>query len=69
MTEIMSDYEKSIRRGELMIARYKVEHPTFDRVADLLADLMAYCEANEIDFDAEVDMAEIYLDDEKLEQA
>ena len=69
MTEIMSDYEKSIRRGELMIARYKVEHPTFDRVADLLADLMAYCEANEIDFDAEVDMAEVYLDDEKLEQA
>jgi hypothetical protein len=30
---------------------------------------MAYCEANEIDFDAEVDMAEVYLDDEKLEQA
>ena len=68
MTEIMTDYEKSIRRGELMIARYKVEHPTFDRVADLLADLMAYCEANQIDFDSEVDMAEVYLDDEKLEQ-
>lgn len=68
MTEIMSDYEKSIRRGELMIARYKVEHPTFDRVADLLADLMAYCEANEIDFLDEINMAEVYLDDEKLEQ-
>ena len=68
MTEIMSDYEKSIRRGELMIARYKVEHPTFDRVADLLADLMAYCEVNAINFGDEVDMAEIYLDDEKLEQ-
>jgi len=68
MTEIMTDYEKSIRRGELMIARYKVEHPTFDRVADLLADLMAYCEANEIDFLGEVNEAEVYLDDEKLEQ-
>ena len=68
MTEIMTDYEKSIRRGELMIARYKVEHPTFDRVADLLADLMAYCEANQIDFNDEVDMAEVYLDDEKLAQ-
>lgn len=68
MTEIMSDYEKSIRRGELMIARYKVEHPTFDRVADLLADLMAYCEVNAINFADEVEMAEIYLDDEKLEQ-
>lgn len=68
MNEILTDYEKSIRRGELMIARYKVEHPTFDRVADLLADLMAYCEANEINFNAEVDMAEVYLDDEKLEQ-
>ena len=66
MIEIMTDYEKSIRRGELMIARYKVEHPTFDRVADLLADLMAYCEANQIDFNDEVDMAEVYLDDEKL---
>lgn len=68
MIEIMTDYEKSIRRGELMIARYKVEHPTFDRVADLLADLMAYCEANQIDFNDEVDMAEVYLDDEKLAQ-
>jgi len=68
MTEIMTDYEKSIRRGELMIARYKVEHPTFDRVADLLADLMAYCEANRIDFLGEVNEAEVYLDDEKLAQ-
>ena len=68
MTDIMTDYEKSVRRGELMVARYEVEHPTFDRVADLLADLMAYCEANEIDFAAEVDMAEVYLDDEKVEQ-
>ena len=68
MIEIVTDYEKSIRRGELMIARYKVEHPTFDRVADLLADLMAYCEANQIDFNDEVDMAEVYLDDEKLAQ-
>ena len=68
MSDIMTDYEKSIRRGELMIARYKVEHPTFDRVADLLADLMAYCEVNAISFSDEVEMAEVYLDDEKLAQ-
>ena len=68
MIELMTDYEKSIRRGELMIARYKVEHPTFDRVADLLADLMAYCEVNAISFSDEVEMAEVYLDDEKLAQ-
>jgi len=68
MSDIMTDYEKSIRRGELMIARYKVEHPTFDRVADLLADLMAYCEVNAISFSYEVEMAEVYLDDEKLAQ-
>jgi hypothetical protein len=66
MTEIMTDYEKSVRRGELMVASYKVEHYTFDRVADLLADLQAYCEHNGIDFADEVTKAKQMLDEEKL---
>jgi len=68
MTEIMTDYEKSIRRGELMIARYQVEHPTYDRVADLLTDLQAYCEHNGIDFTDEVREANYQLDTEKLQK-
>ena len=66
MTEIMTDYEKSTRRGELMVARYKVEHPTYDRVADLLADLQAYCENNGINFKDEVKEANHMLNEEKL---
>lgn len=66
MTEIMNDYEKSIRRGELMVARYQVEHHTYDRVADLLADLQAYCEHNGINFTDEVQKAKQLLDEEKL---
>jgi len=66
MTDIMTDYEKSVRRGELMVARYEVEHPTFDRVADLLADLQAYSEQNGIDFAYEVQKAKQILDEEKL---
>jgi len=66
MTEIMTDYQKSVRRGELMVASYKVEHYTYDRVADLLTDLQAYCEQNGIDFAQEVKTAKKMLDEEKL---
>jgi len=66
--DIMSSYDKSVRRGELMMARYQMEHATFDRVADLVADIMAYCESKEIDFDEEARVARSYLDDEKAEQ-
>jgi len=67
-TEIMTDYEKSVRRGELMVARYQVEHPTYDRVADLLTDLQAYCEHNGIHFADEVQEANCQLDAEKLQK-
>ena len=67
-TEIMTDYQKSVRRGELMVARYKVEHPTYDRVADLLTDLQAYCEHNGINFADEVQEANCQLDAEKLQK-
>jgi len=66
--EIMTDYEKSIRRGELMVARYQMEHPTYDRVADLLTDLQAYCEHNGIHFADEVQEANCQLDAEKLQK-
>ena len=68
MTEIMTDYEKSVRRGELMVARYQMEHPTYDGVADLLTDLKAYCEHNGINFADEVQEANYQLDAEKLEK-
>lgn len=67
MNEILTDYQKSIRRGEMMIARYQVEHPTYDRPADLFADIMAYCEANDINVLDEIEVASLYLDDEKAD--
>jgi len=67
MTEIMNNYQKSVRRGELMVARYEVEHPTFDRVADLLADLLAYSEENGIDFAHEVKLARYHIRQEQKE--
>lgn len=67
-TKIMTDYEKSCRRGELMVARYAVEHATYDRVADLIADLMAYCEDNDINFTDELIQAELYINDERAAQ-
>ena len=67
MIEIMSNYKKSVRRGELMVARYQVEYPTYDQPADLIADILAYCQANNIDFDSEVKMARYHIKQELKE--
>ena len=61
MNEILTDYQKSVRRGELMITRYQVEHATYDQPADLIADILAYCLANNIDFESELSVARRHI--------
>ena len=63
----MNNYQKSVRRGELMITRYQVEYPTYDQPADLIADILAYCQANDIDFDSEVKLARYHIRQEQKE--
>lgn len=65
--KIMTAYEKSIRRGEAMIIRYMMEYPTYDQPADLIADILAYCQEKGIDFDSEVKLAKFHIKREQAE--
>lgn len=60
-------YEMSVRRGEKLILAHSMEHPIYERPADVIADILAYCEAHEVDFDFEVRLAQKYIRDEKVE--
>jgi hypothetical protein len=60
-------YEMSVRRGEKLILAHSMEHPIYERPADIIADILAYCEAHEVDFDFEVSLAQKYIRDEKVE--
>jgi hypothetical protein len=61
-------YQMSMRRGEKLILAHSMEHPIYERPADVIADILAYCEAHDVDFNEEVRMACKYIQDEKAEQ-
>jgi len=54
---------------ELAVARVNriLEDDTnsYERLADLLADIIHYARANELDFDEELDTAEMYVTEEE----
>ena len=65
----LNSYQMSILRGEKLVLAYSMEHAIYERPADIIADIYAYCDAHNINFLDEVEMASIYIDDERAEQA
>jgi hypothetical protein len=45
--------------------RLLMQQTDMDRPADLIADVIHYCKAEGIDFDAEVNVAELYVSEEE----
>jgi len=45
--------------------RQLMKQTDMERPADLLADIMHYCRAEGIEFDAEVNVAELYVSEEE----
>jgi hypothetical protein len=45
--------------------RLLMKQTDMERPADLIADIMHYCKAEGIEFDAEVNMAELYVSEEE----
>jgi hypothetical protein len=45
--------------------RLLMQQTDMERPADLIADIMHYCKAEGIEFDAEVNIAELYVSEEE----